>query len=147
MGVEVFTMIMGPVPLVEPTNLSKVEDPSRDYELNGHSQRITLYGRINLPEKYIKFFSFEFGFFFMKMGVPGGNLFGEKGTIWTNTGISKSLLDESLEVSLGIDNLFDSNGFQISRTKPLYDGNEIKYADEATDVFTRGGGRTFKLNT
>ena len=82
----------------------------------------------------------------MKLGVPGGNLFGEKGTMWANMGISKSLLDESLEVSLGINNLFDSKGFQISRTKPLYDGNGIKYADEATDVSTRRGGRTFKLN-
>ena len=60
--------------------------------------------------------------------------------------LSKSLLDESLEVSLGIDNLFDSKGFQISRTKPLYYDNGIKFADEATDVSTRHGGRTFKLN-
>ena len=56
------------------------------------------------------------------------------------------LLDGSLEVSLGIDNLFDSKGFQISRTKPLYDDNGIKFADERTDVSTRRGGRTFTLN-
>ena len=145
MGVEFFAMLMGQV-LGGGYNLSKLEDPSGDYELNGNSQRITLYNRINLPEEYIKFFSFEFGFFFMKLGVPGGNLFGEKGTMWANMGISKSLLDKSLEISLGINNLFDSKGFQISRTKPLYDEDEIKYADETTNVSTRRGGRTFKLN-
>ena len=37
-------------------NLNKLEDPSGDYELNGNSQRITLYNRINFPEKYIKLY-------------------------------------------------------------------------------------------
>lgn len=145
MGVEIFTMLMGQT-LGGGYNLSKLEDPSGDYELNGNSQRITIYNRINLPEKYIKVFSFEFGFFFMKMAVPGGNLFGNKGTMWGNMGISKSLLDESLEISLGIDNLFGSKGFQMKRNKPLYDGDGIEYGNEFTDVSTNRGGRTFKLN-
>jgi len=153
MGVEVFTMLMGQT-LGGGYNLSKLEDPSGDYELNGNSQRITLYNRINLPEKYIKIFSFEFGFFFMKMAVPGGDLFGSKGAMWANTGISKSLMDESLEVSFGINNLFDRGGFEMIRTKPLknYDGefgtvdDEIIFANELTDIYTRRGGRTFKLN-
>ena len=145
MGVEVFTMLMGQT-LGGGYNLNKLEDPSGDYELNGNSQRITLYNRINLPEKYIKLFSFEFGFFFMKMTVPGGDLFGAKGAMWANTGISKSLLDESLEVSLGINNLLDRGGFEMERTKPLYDDNGLEYANEFTDISTRRGGRTFKLN-
>ena len=153
MGVEFFTMLMGQV-LGGGYNLSKLEDPSGDYELNGNSQRITLYNRINLPEEYIKLFSFEFGFFFMKMAVPGGDLFGAKGSMWANTGISKSLLNESLEISLGINNLFDNGGFQMKREKPFYDedgqvgtdDDDIHYATEFTDVATNRGGRTFKLN-
>jgi len=145
MGVEVFTMLMGQT-LGGGYNLSKLDDPSGDYELNGNSQRITIYNRINLPEEYIKLFSFEFGFFFMKMTVPGGDLFGAKGAMWANTGISKSFLEESVEVSFGINNLLDRGGFEMERTKPLYDENGVKYANEFTDIYTRRGGRTFKLN-
>ena len=130
MGIEFFAMIMGQV-LGGGYNLNKLEDSSKDYELNGNSQRIMLYNRINFPEKYIKLFSFEFGFFFMKIAVPGGDLFGAKGSLWANTAISKSLLDENLEVSLGVDNLFDIGGFQMKRSKPLLgtfdaDGNEFE---------------------
>jgi len=82
----------------------------------------------------------------MKLTVPGGDLFGAKGAMWANTGISKSLLDESLEVSLGINNLLDRGGFEMERTKPLYDDNGLEYANEFTDISTRRGGRTFKLN-
>ena len=145
MGVEIFTMLMGQT-LGGGYNLSKLEHPNGDYELNGNSQRITIYNRINLPEEYIKLFSFEFGFFFMKMSVPGGDLFGAKGAMWANTGISKSLLNESLEVSLGINNLLDRGGFEMKRTKPLYNDDGIEYASEFTDISTRRGGRTFKLN-
>ena len=146
MGIEVFAMLMGQV-LGGGYNLSKLEDPSGDYELNGNSQRITFYNRINLPEEYIKLFSFEFGFFFMKMAVPGGDLFGAKGTMWANMGISKSFLDENLEVSLGINNLFDSNGFQLNREKPLsYFIDGYNSGTEDTKIFTTHGGRTFKLN-
>ena len=42
----------------------------------------------------------------MKMTVPGGDLFGAKGALWANMGISKTLFNESLEISLGIDNLY-----------------------------------------
>ena len=82
----------------------------------------------------------------MKMSVPGGDLFGAKGAMWANTGISKSLMDESLEVSLGINNLLDRGGFEMKRTKPLYNDDGIEYASEFTDISTRRGGRTFKLN-
>ena len=81
--------------------------------------------------------------------TTGGDLFGAKGTMWANTAISKSFMEESLEISLGIDNLFDMGGFQMKRNKPLLgtfddDGNE--YENEFTEIYTRRGGRTFKLN-
>ena len=94
----------------------------------------------------------------MKITVPGGDLFGAKGTMWANTGISKSLFDGRMEVSLGINNLFNSGGFQMRREKPIYpiddeDPNTIDTfrngytsATEFTDVATNRGGRTLKLN-
>jgi len=156
MGIEFFTMIMGQT-LGGGYNLSKLDDPTGDFELNGNSQRIMLYNRINFPEKYIKYFDFEFGFFFMKMTVPGGDLFGAKGTLWANTGISKSFMEERFSISLGINNLFDAGGFQMKREKPLFGpfGDDCdplnslsKYisANEFTDVSTSRHGRTFTLN-
>jgi hypothetical protein len=82
----------------------------------------------------------------MKMTVPGGDLFGAKGALWANMGISKTLFNESLEISLGIDNLLDRGGFEMKRNKPLYNDNGIIYANELTDISTSRGGRTFKLN-
>ena len=41
------------------------------------------------------------------MNVPGGTLFGDKGTLWANTGISKSILDDRISLSLSLDNIFD----------------------------------------
>jgi len=147
MGIEFFTMIMGQT-LGGGYNLSKLDDPTGDYELNGNSQRIMLYNRINFPEKYIKYFDFEFGFFFMKMTVPGGDLFGAKGTLWANTGISKSFMEERFSISLGINNLFDAGGFQMKREKPLIGPFTNGYfkATEFTDVSTSRHGRTFTLN-
>ncbi len=147
MGIEFFTMIMGQT-LGGGYNLSKLDDPTGDYELNGNSQRIMLYNRINFPEKYIKYFDFEFGFFFMKMTVPGGDLFGAKGTLWANTGISKSFMEERFSISLGINNLFDAGGFQMKREKPLIGPFTNGYfkATEFTDVSTNRHGRTFTIN-
>ena len=146
-GVGFFATIMGQE-LGGGYNLSKLEDPKGDYELNGDYQRLTLYNRINLSEKYIKYFSFEFGFWFMKMTIPGGDLFGAKGTMWANMGISKSLFDGRMEVSLGIKNLLDRGGFQIKREKPLESpfNNDALSATEFTDVATNWGGRTIILN-
>jgi hypothetical protein len=107
---------------------------------------INFYSRINLPEKYIKYFDFEFGCYYMKMTVPGGDLFGSKGALWANMGISKGFFDKSLEISLGIDNLLDRGGFEMKRTKPLINADENIYANEFTNISTRRGGRTFKLN-
>ena len=61
MGVEFFFMIMGQT-LGGGYNFSKLDDPSGDYELNGNHQRLTLYNRISLPEKYIKYFITDFIF-------------------------------------------------------------------------------------
>ena len=84
----------------------------------------------------------------MNMTVPGGDLFGADGTMWANTGLSKSLFEESFTISLGINNLFDAAGFQMKRTKPLVGPFENGYisANEFTNVFTYRGGRTFTLN-
>tara|TARA_B100000315_G_scaffold92760_1_gene85364 strand:- start:150 stop:548 length:399 start_codon:yes stop_codon:yes gene_type:complete len=101
---------------------------------------MNMYMRINLPEEYIKFFSYEFGFYYMKMKVPGGTLFGDKGTLWANTGISKSLFDERASISFSIDNIFDKGGFQMNREQPTDDG--IK----KTEILATRGGRTYSIN-
>ena len=80
-----------------------------------------MYMRINLPEEYINYFGFEFGFYYMKMKVPGGTLFGSKGSLWANSGISKSLLDDRLNVSFSVDNIFDQGGFQMFSYEPIID--------------------------
>jgi len=101
--------------------------------------------RINLPEEYIKFFSYEFGFYYMKLKVPGGTLFGAKGTLWANTGISKSIFDDRATISFSVDNIFDKGGFQMDATEPLLnDGIEV--GKEHTEILASRGGRTFSLS-
>ena len=87
--------------------------------MGGVTEFMNMYSRINLAEQYIKVFGFEFGFYYMKIKVPGGTLFGDKGTLWANMGISKKILNDSATISLSIDNLFDSGGFSIYQTKAL----------------------------
>ena len=48
---------------------------------------------INFPEKYIKLFDFEFGFYWMKMTTEKGSMFGDDGTIWANIGLGKSFFN------------------------------------------------------
>ena len=139
MGIELFMMIMGQT-IGCGYNLNELSDPSNDYNLNGKNERMNMYMRINLPEEYIKFFSYEFGFYYMKMKVPGGTLFGDKGTLWANTGISKSLFDERASISFSIDNIFDKGGFQMNREQPTDDG--IK----KTEILATRGGRTYSIN-
>ena len=148
MGIWLFATFMGQT-LRGGYSLSKLDDPSDDYELNGDSQHLFLSSRISLPEKYIKFFSFEFNIRYMKITIPGGDLFGDKGTMRANMGISKSLFDGRMEVSLGVNNLFDKGGFQMMKERPLdgpFDNDEYAAASEFTDVATNRGGRTLKLN-
>ena len=138
-GIELFMMIMGQT-VGGGYNLNELSDPSNDYNLNGRNERMNMYMRINLPEEYIKLFSYEFGFYYMKMKVPGGTLFGDKGTLWANTGISKSLFDERASISFSIDNIFDKGGFQMNREQPTDDG--IK----KTEILATRGGRTYSIN-
>ncbi|MBT6870842.1 MAG: TonB-dependent receptor, partial [Candidatus Marinimicrobia bacterium] len=143
-GLELFMMIMGQT-VGGGYNINELKDSSNDYQLNGKNERINMYMRINLPEEYIKFFSYEFGFYYMKLKVPGGTLFGAKGTLWANTGISKSLFDDMATISFSIDNIFDKGGFQMDRTKPLID-SDIEIGKEHTEILASRGGRTFSLS-
>ena len=139
-GVEFFFLLMGQV-LGGGYNINELNDGSNDYQLNGKDERLNMYMRINLPEEYIKIFSFEFGFYYMKLKVPGGTLFGSNGTLWANTGISKSLFDDRASVSFSVNNIFDKGGFQMDRSMPLDGGGE-----EVTQILATRGGRTFSLS-
>ena len=145
-GVSFFFLLMGQV-IGGGYNMNVAYDPSNDYELNGTNERFNMYMRMTLPEQYIKIFDFEFGFYAMKLKVPGGTLFGKSGTIWANTGISKSLLENKLNISFSIDNLFNQGGFQMDRTS-IYSPVDYNYieATENTIVSTTRGGRTFAFN-
>ena len=46
-----------------------------------------------------------------------------------------------MEVSLGVNNLFDKGGFQMQRAKSMHDGGE-----EINEIFSTRGGRTFSLS-
>ena len=118
-GIELFAMIMGQT-IGGGYSRAELEDDSQNYELIGTREHFNLFSRISLPQQFIKFFDFEFGFYYMNIKVPGGSLFGNKGTLWANTGISKSFFEEKLTVSFSINNLFDSGGFQLNIEKPLY---------------------------
>tara|TARA_B100001123_G_scaffold401889_1_gene489041 strand:- start:22 stop:645 length:624 start_codon:yes stop_codon:yes gene_type:complete len=145
-GFNFFFLLMGQV-IGGGYNMNIAEDSSNDYELNGQNERFNMYMRMTLPEQYIKIFDFEFGFYAMKLNVPGGTLFGKTGTIWANTGISKSFLDNKLDLSFSIDNIFNQGGFQMDR---LSEYSPIGYPDinatERTIVSTTRGGRTFAFN-
>ena len=153
-GISIFTMVMGQTigGGYTLTDQSDSDNPD-DYELNEQSERLNMYGRIKFPEKYIKLFDFEFGFYWMKMILPSGDLFGNKGTIWGDVGISKKFMNKKLTVSLAIDNIFDSGGFMMKRTKPItyipdFDGDgyeDFSYAREYSDVNNTRNGRTLKL--
>ena len=143
-GIELFAMVMGQI-VGAGYSQSKLEDDSQNYELIGTREHFNIFSRISLPEKFIKLFDYEFGFYYMAIKVPGGSLFGDKGTLWANSGISKSFLEGKLTVSFGINNLFNSGGFQLNIEKPLYD-NTGYYADEFTDVNMSRHPRTFTLN-
>ena len=155
-GISIFTMVMGQTigGGYTLTDQSDSDNPD-DYELNEQSERLNMYGRIKFPEKYIKVFDFEFGFYWMKMILPSGNLFGNKGTIWGDIGISKKFMNKKLTVSLAVDNIFDSGGFEMKRNQPITtiasdangDGIEENYnfAREYSDVNNTRNGRTLKL--
>ena len=144
-GVDLFLMVAGQV-IGGTFSKTSQSDSSGDYELNEASTFSNMYCRINLPEKYIKVFDFEFGFYWMKISTPTGTMFGDNGTMWANIGVSKSFLDNRLSVSLSADNIFNGGGFQMLRTKPLFDDNLNEIASETTDVLSTRNGRTLTLS-
>lgn len=148
-GFEFFMMIMGQT-LGGGYSKDEISDDSGDYELNEDTERYSIFNKIKLPAKYIKLFDFEFGLYWMKIKVPTGSMFGDNGTTWANIGISKKFLNDRLTASFTIDNLFDSGGFQMLRTKDiellnLPEGSGYTSGTETTDVFNGRGGRNIKL--
>ena len=127
-----------------------VQDGSDDSELNGINKGLNMYGKINLPEKYIQFFGLNFGFYYMKMQDEYGSMFGDGGTIWANAGITKSISNKRLHISCNVDNIFNSGGFSMERIKPLIAG--IDYiqppytaGEEYTNLSSSRNGRTFSI--
>ena len=143
-GAELFMMIMGQT-IGGGYNVNELNDSSNDFQLNGKNERMNMYMRVNFPEEYIKIFGFEFGFYYMKIKTPGGTLFGSKGTIWANTGISKSLMENRLNISFSIDNIFDQGGFQMYIYEPVTDSQGVN-ALQYSDVYSSRGGRTFSIS-
>ena len=160
-GINFFTMVMGQTLGGGYTRTNQRDDNNPDdYELNEQSERFNIFSKIKLSEEYIKLFDFEFDLFWTKTKVPSGTMFGDKGTAWANLGFSKKLMDNRLTCSFTIDNLFDSGGFQMKRTKPVpsyfyntgtSDGQiqesmfSYEEANEFSDVSNMRSGRTFKL--
>ena len=144
-GIDAFLMVAGQV-IGGTYSQTSQSDSSGDYELNEASTFNNMYCRINFPEKYIKVFDFEFGFYWMKISTPTGTMFGNNGTMWANIGISKSLFENRLSVSLSADNIFNGGGFQMLRTKPLFDEALNEIGSETSDVLSTRNGRTFTLS-
>ena len=95
---------------------SKFKHSNGDPDLNESTTKLNMFMGINLPEKYIKLFDFEFGFYWMKFKTNNGTMFGDNGTIWANIGLGKSFLDNQFKVSFKVDNLFNAGGFQMDET-------------------------------
>jgi len=142
-GLEFFFMVMGQT-LGGGYNINELKDASGDFQLNGKNEHMNMYMRINLPEEQLKLFSYEFGFYYMKMKQPGGTLFGNKGTLWANTGISKSLFNDRASLSFSINNIFDMGGFQMDYLEPI--GPDNSGISEKTEIEVSRGGRTFSLS-
>ena len=148
-GLELFLMLFGQT-IGGGFWYNEIQDGSDDAELNGFTQGFNSYGKINLPEKYIKYFGFQFGYYYMKMSDPYGSMFGDNGSIWANLGFSKSLLQKKAKLSFKIDNIFDSGGFSMNRTKPLVSGidyipNGYNGGSEYTDMLSSRNGRTYSI--
>ena len=149
-GLEYFFMIMGQT-IGGGFWYNDLQDGSDDSELNGINKGLNMYGKVNLPEKYIKYFGFEFGYYYMKMADDYGSMFGSKGTIWANIGITKSLFQKRARISFDIDNIFNGGGFSMTRTKPLIDGIDYIAPDysggeEYTDLSSSRNGRTYSIS-
>ena len=154
-GISLFTVLAGQV-LGGTYSKTTLNDNSSNYELNEGSTFKNAYFRMNLPEQYIGpyvdwwKFDFEYGFYWMQIQTPSGNLFGENGTLWANMSLSKQFLDNRLRLTLSVDNLYDNPGFKMNRTKPLenttYDDVIYDSAFETSDVYNKRNGRTFSVS-
>ena len=138
-GTDFFLMIMGQT-LGGGITKSKFKHSNGDPDLNESTTKLNMFMGINLPEKYIKLFDFEFGFYWMKFKTNNGTMFGDNGTIWANIGLGKSFLDNQFKVSFKVDNLFNAGGFQMDET----------YTIENSEIRTRmnmfGRPRTLTMN-
>tara|TARA_Y100000996_G_scaffold45291_1_gene31246 strand:- start:66 stop:2675 length:2610 start_codon:yes stop_codon:yes gene_type:complete len=155
-GISLFTVLAGQV-LGGTYSKTTLNDNSDNYELNEGSTFKNAYFRMNLPEQYLSpyvnwwKFDFEYGFYWMQIQTPSGNLFGDNGTLWANMSLSKQFFDNRLRVSVSVDNLYDNPGFQMDRTKPLEnttDLNGVVYnsAFETSNVYNQRNGRTFSVS-
>ena len=61
MGLEFFLMVMGQT-IGGGYNLTELNDSSNDFQLNGKNERLNLFMRINLPEKYLKLLGLNLDF-------------------------------------------------------------------------------------
>ncbi len=148
-GLEYFFMVMGQT-IGGGFWYNDVQDGSDDTELNSINQGLNMYGKVNLPEKYIKYFGIELGFYYMKMKDEYGSMFGDGGTIWANAGMTKSLLNKRVQISFNADNIFNSGGFSMERTKPLVYGIDYIQApytsgQEYTNLNSSRNGRTLSF--
>jgi len=114
-GTDFFIMIMGQT-LGGGVTKSQFRHSNGDPDLNESTTKFNMFMGINLPEKYIKFFDFEFGFYWMKFATNNGTMFGDNGTIWGNIGLGKSFLNNQFKIALKLDNLFNAGGFQMDET-------------------------------
>ena len=151
-GADLFMMLAGQVFSVGYTK-SEFTHSNGDPDLNETTNKINTMMGINLPEKYIQLFDFEFGFYWMKMWTETGSMFGDNGTIWANLGIAKSFFNNQLKVALKIDNLFDASGFQMDETnviRPPYGlesfPNERDWSLRRSDMYHSGRPKTLTLN-
>ena len=155
-GVDFFTMIMGQTIGGGITNTQSYHKNSNGYkdpDLNETLKHMNMFVGINFPEKYIKFFDFEFGLYWMYMETETERLFGEYGTIWGNIGIGKSFFNNRLSTSLKVSNLFNAGGFQMYGTDiPIYPSNGGTFPNGATsgmkdiDMSHSGRPQTISMN-
>ena len=122
-GTDFFIMVMGQT-LGGGITKSKFNHSNGDPDLNESTTKLNMFMGINFPEKYIKLFDFEFGFYWMKIATNNGSMFGGDGTIWANIGLGKSFFDNQFKVSLKLDNLFNAGGFQMDEA---YSVGEFTY--------------------
>ena len=130
---------------------SEFSHSNGDPDLNENTTHMNMFMGINFPEKYIKLFDFEFGFYWMKMTTGSGTMFGDKGTIWANMGVGKSFFDNQFKVSLKLNNLLDAGGFQMDETYDIYPSGETfpngrDWGSQRTNMSHSGRPRTLSMN-